>query len=197
MANEEKLRPNHASPERGNREVGKVAGERLENLEKSPEAGSAEKEPSQQETAERARKQAELEAVFAEETGRERQSGGEPDALPSTKPTSKQQKDTEYKKTMKSVQHDLSKPSRAFSKVIHQPAVEKTSDAVGTTVARPNAILAGSFTAFVAISGVYLLANYNGFRLSGFETIAAFAAGWIVGVVLDLLRVAFKRRRAL
>lgn len=94
-----------------------------------------------------------------------------------------------YKKTMKETQAQLPVASRTFSKVIHNPAVEKTSEAVGSTVARPNALLAGSFTAFLFTLAIYFIARRYGYPLSGFETIAAFILGWAVGLLFDYLRV--------
>lgn len=94
-----------------------------------------------------------------------------------------------YKKTMKETQAHMKPAERTFSKVIHNPAVEKTSEVVGSTVARPNAILAGSVTAFLFTLGLYVFAKYYGYPLSGFETIAAFILGWVVGLLFDYLRV--------
>ena len=90
---------------------------------------------------------------------------------------------------MKQVQSELPAPQRAFSKIIHNPVVEKTSEAVGKTIARPNAILAGSVVAFFAVLAVYLIAKNLGYVLSGFETIAAFIVGWLIGILYDYLRV--------
>lgn len=101
----------------------------------------------------------------------------------------KQDLDATYHRTMKQVQGDLSAPSRAFSKVIHTKAVEKTSEALESTVARPNAILGGAIGAFVLTLAVYLIAKYFGYRLSGSETIAGFIIGWIVGILFDYFRV--------
>lgn len=183
----EKLNPSH---ERLNtHEAGEAAGERLEELSNKAEKFD---EGSQERAAEHARKQAELEAIFSKEQGSERRSDGEP-SDPAPKIITKEQKNVEYNKTMKSIRAQLPRASRTFSKVIHNPAVEKTSEAIGSTVARPNAILAGGFTALVAVAGVYLLAQYVGFRLSGFETIAAFVIGWLVGMSFDLLKAPFKR----
>ncbi len=100
-----------------------------------------------------------------------------------------------FNRTMKTVQDQQSVPSKAFSKVIHAPVVEKTSEVVGSTIARPNAILAGSLTAFVMTLGIYLFARYYGYPLSGFETIGAFVLGWIVGILFDYLRVMVTGKR--
>lgn len=101
-----------------------------------------------------------------------------------------------YKKTMKETQAQLSAPSRAFSKTIHNPVVEKTSEVVGGTIARPNAILAGSLSAFVLTLVIYLIAKYYGYPLTGFETIAAFILGWAIGLLIDYLRVMITGKRA-
>lgn len=104
-------------------------------------------------------------------------------------PIGKAEREASYKATMKQVRSELSAPSRAFSKVIHNNAVEKVSDAVGATVARPNAILSGAVAAFVITLGIYLLAKQYGYPLSGFESIAAFIIGWIVGLLFDYFRI--------
>jgi hypothetical protein len=94
------------------------------------------------------------------------------------------------------VQNEMSAPARAFSKVIHNPAVERISDAVGSTVARPDAILSGSACACIVVLGLYLFAKYYGFSLTGFETIGAFIAGWSLGIVFDFLRRLFAGKRS-
>lgn len=102
---------------------------------------------------------------------------------------SKKEKDASFKKHMKQVQAEMSAPERTFSKVIHNKAIEKTSEVVGATVARPNAILSGAVVAFILVLAVYLLAKHLGYVLSGFETIGAFIVGWGIGVLYDYLRV--------
>ncbi len=98
------------------------------------------------------------------------------------------QKQMAYRKIMTDVQKEMPSSSRVFSKIIHNTVVEDTSEVVDRTVARPTSILFGSFSAFVVMSGVYLLAKHNGFRLSGSEFIALFAAGWLFGLLVDFLR---------
>lgn len=108
----------------------------------------------------------------------------------------KRAKDQAYDQTMKAVRSEMRAPSRTFSKVIHNPVIEKTSDVVGSTIARPNAILAGSLTALIVTSAIYIIANRMGYVLSGFETIGAFIIGWVIGVIIDYARVAFLGKRA-
>ena len=110
-------------------------------------------------------------------------------------PITRKDKEKSFKKTMSTIQTEMSSPSRNFSKVIHSPVVEKTSEVVGGTVARPNAILSGSITAFLFTLALYLIARFNGYPLSGTETIAAFALGWLCGTAFDALRIIITGKR--
>lgn len=102
---------------------------------------------------------------------------------------SKKEQKASYTHHMKKLQEELPPVQRGFSKLIHNAAVEKTSEAVGSTIARPNAILAGAVVAFFAVLVVYLTAKHYGYVLSGFETIGAFIVGWVFGVLYDFFRV--------
>ncbi len=109
---------------------------------------------------------------------------------------SKQDRARAYETVMDDVRSHLSPSSRAFSKTIHNPVVEKTSEAVGGTIARPNALLAGGVSAFIVSLAVYLIARHYGYPLSGSESIATFAAGWIIGVVFDFIRLMITGKRS-
>lgn len=104
---------------------------------------------------------------------------------------SKKERSANYKRTMSQVQQELPLASRAFSKFIHNRAVERVSDTVGSTVARPNAVLTGSLMAFIFTLAIFLTARYYGYPLSGTETIAAFVVGWMVGLLFDYLHLEF------
>lgn len=107
----------------------------------------------------------------------------------------KKAREAAYKATMKEVESQLSPASRTFSKIIHNKAVERASEVTGNTIARPNAILYGALFAFLMTLGVYLLAKNLGYPLSGFETIGAFALGWVLGLVFDFLKVMVTGRK--
>lgn len=100
-----------------------------------------------------------------------------------------------FSKEMKTVQAEMSAPSRTFSKLIHNQAVEKASDAVGSTVARPNAIVSGAVAAFIFTGALYIWAKYAGYPLSGFESIGAFIVGWLVGIIFDFTRIMVTGKR--
>lgn len=101
----------------------------------------------------------------------------------------KKQKDAAYKKTLREAQKDMSSSEKAFSKFIHNPVVEKASEGAAKTVARPNSVLFGSAFAFLFSLVTYVVANRYGYPLSGSESIIAFAAGWVFGVIVDYFRV--------
>ncbi len=138
-----------------------------------------------------ARNEALKEAVSVERGGAEKK-GKESGTAPAARRhgvVSKKEREASYKHQMKQLQAELPATQRAFSKVIHNPVVEKTSEVVGSTVARPNAILAGSMVAFFLVLAVYLIAKHLGYPLSGFETIGAFIVGWLIGILYDFFRV--------
>lgn len=112
------------------------------------------------------------------------------------RPANKQEKRTKFTEIMQDTQKHMSPGSRAFSKVIHNPAVERVSEVGGKTIARPNAILSGSVSAFVLVLAVYLIARYYGYPLSGTETIVAFTLGWIIGLMFDYFKAMFTGGRS-
>lgn len=107
----------------------------------------------------------------------------------------KKEKDIAFETTMAEVRSQMPGPSRVFSKVIHNKAVEAVSEAAGNTIARPNAILSGAIFAFGLTLAVYLVAKNFGYPLSGFESIGAFALGWALGIAYDFLKVMVTGRR--
>ena len=182
MSNQEKDRFNNheAFNDKNLEALNDKQGEKIkENLERNVENKShealedARKEALEQATAVEKKREVKREQSPAERRG----------------PLTKKERDRSFDHTMEEVRSQMSGPSRAFSKIIHNKAVEKTSDVVGSTIARPNAILSGSIFAFVFTLVIYLIARYNGYPLSGAETIASFLLGWVLGLVFDYFRV--------
>lgn len=110
-------------------------------------------------------------------------------------PITKQQLDRQFEHTMKYVREELPKSSRTFSKIIHNKPIEKASDFLSTTIARPNAMLAGAIGAFTLTLAIYIFAKTMGYRLSGFEPIAAFIIGWIIGQLYDYFKIMITGKR--
>ena len=159
-------------------------------------------EKSNIESAEKSEANARHEALkqaISVEAGSAEKKGKEASGAPAQRRhgvVSKKERTTSYKRHMKTIQAELPPVQRGFSKVIHNPVVEKTSEVVGSTIARPNAILAGAVVAFFAVLAVYLVAKHFGYTLSGFETIGAFVVGWVFGILYDFFKVMITGKKA-
>jgi len=172
-----------------NGETPEASVEQYESLDTKIEK-SAENLESGEKSAEKARVEALEKAVNVEKSGAEKDRKSSAKSAPRRRGgISKKEKTQSFKKHMAQVQSEMPAPQRVFSKLIHSPVVEKTSEFVGATLARPNAILSGAVVAFFLVLAVYLIAKNLGYVLSGFETIAAFILGWVVGVLYDYFRV--------
>jgi hypothetical protein len=164
------------------------SSEQLESIGKNLERKAESSKESPGEQIEKAREKA-IESAISVEAGGSEKDSKRPRAPSQIKRKSTIDKSTSYKKTLRAVQSELPVGSRIFSKVIHNPVVEKVSDVAGNTVARPNAMLSGAVFAFILTLGVYILAKTLGYRLSGFETIGAFILGWVLGLIYDYARI--------
>ncbi len=175
-----------------------------ENLEASPERVEAQKNidakvergaeqakiENGEQSLERAKIEALEQAISVEKGSAEKKNKASDAPAPRRHGVvSKKEQKASYALHMNKLQAELPPTQRGFSKVIHNPVVEKTSEALGSTIARPNAILAGAMVAFFLVLAVYLIAKHLGYVLSGFETIGAFIVGWVLGVLYDFFRV--------
>jgi hypothetical protein len=193
MANNEKLTLNTEHNAEALRDLNEKHAERLQKkYEKAGELSGGDAAKSH----EQAQRDALEHAISVEKQHQSKETAPHPAPAARRGAIRKQDLDATYKRTMKQVQSELSAPSRAFSKVIHTKAVEKTSEALESTVARPNAILAGAVGAFVITLAIYLIAKHFGYRLSGSETIAGFVIGWIIGILFDYFKVMITGKRS-
>ncbi len=100
-----------------------------------------------------------------------------------------------YAQTLASVQRKLTPLSRSFSRVIHTPIVEKTSEALENTVARPSVIFGATWTALIVGGIFYFTARMYGYALSGSELLFSFVVGAVLGLVLEGVWRVLSRRR--
>lgn len=189
------------APETQSPETKELSPEQLESYLKAEASVERAAEKSTVENGEKAEKAARAEAlkeaISVERGSAEKKKGKE--ASPAKRRhgvVSKKEREVSYKHHMKQLQAELSPGQRAFSKFIHNPVIEKTSDAVGSTIARPNAVLSGAVVAFVLVLAVYVISKFYGYTLSGFETIGAFIAGWILGILYDFFKVMITGKKA-
>lgn len=108
----------------------------------------------------------------------------------------KRAKTDAYKKSIRKIRGRLNAPERALSKVVHQPAIEATSNALAKTVARPSAFLGGSFGALVGSAVLLYVSKHYGFTYNYAVIFVLFAGGFVVGMILEVLfKLVFRRRR--
>lgn len=100
-----------------------------------------------------------------------------------------------FKETMEEVTELMPLRQRLFSRLIHSTALSSISSLIGSTLARPNALLAGAVTSFGVTLSAYLLAKNLGYSLSGFESIGGFTFGWLLGLLYDLLKAGISGKR--
>lgn len=179
------------SPENNSENLDQLAQEQSERLRAHHEQ-IGEKSPEQDTAGETAKNEALEAAVSHEKPASEERDTPSPAVR---RGSIKSERSASYKRTMTHIQSEMPAPSRTFSKVIHNKAVEQTSEVVGATIARPNAILAGAVFAFIFTLATYLVAKHYGYQLSGFETIGSFILGWIAGLLFDFFRVMITGKR--
>lgn len=173
-------------------EARSAAAERSAELAKTREKGIENSPENQAEAAEKALAEANKEALMSKERGgAEKKTSHQGSGPRVIRDVTKKEKEAAYKKTLKEIRTEMNAPSRVFSKIIHNPVVEKTSEALGATVARPNAIVAGGLSACILVTSVLIIAKIYGYPLSGFEPILAFIVGWVLGLIYDYFRAMF------
>lgn len=96
--------------------------------------------------------------------------------------------------TMHHVRTRLSRSERSFSKFIHKPGVETTSEFIGKTVTRPSGIIGATLFVCIGLLLIYSVARFAGFSLSGSELPLLLLVGFIVGLLVEWL---FKVARSL
>ncbi len=167
--------------------------QQIEQLAKSKEEATsdAEKEHGTNEQIETHRKTVEQKAVSGEERSfAERQKPQQTHPLL----VNKQLKQVGYERAMTRARKKLSPPSRAFSKVIHNPIVDRPSEFIGKTIARPASMFWGSFFAFVGTSALLWATRYYGYEYNYLLVILLFVGGALAGLALETGWRTIKRR---
>jgi uncharacterized integral membrane protein len=103
--------------------------------------------------------------------------------------------DDTYNETLTSLQNRMSPASKAFSKLIHNPAVERTSAILESTIMRPSVVMGTTWTALIVGVIFYVTARVYGFKLSGSEMLLALLGGAVLGLVLEGIWMFFTRKQ--
>jgi hypothetical protein len=103
--------------------------------------------------------------------------------------------DDTYNETLASLQNRMSPSSKAFSKLIHNPAVEHTSSILESTIMRPSVVMGTTWTALIVGVIFYVTARVYGFKLSGSEMLLALLGGAVLGLALEGIWMFFSRKQ--
>lgn len=106
----------------------------------------------------------------------------------------KQLKEMAYHRAMTRTRKKLSPVSRGFSKLVHVQAIDRSSEFIGKTVARPAAMLWGAIFAFAGTSALLWITRHYGYEYNYLLAILLFVGGAILGTVLEGLWYLLKRK---
>lgn len=174
------------SPEQPHHETG------AETVPHSAELVNEDQEHAKQaEKLDQARAEARTEAKLGAELG----SLGAEKSAPVSAHRSTQKKAL-YRQTLKAAQAQLPRSSRTFSRLIHARGVEAASEALARTVLRPVPLLSAGLVAFVVSTVIYIIGRYQGYGLiGGGWWLVSLASGYSLGLLYDLARWSWQRRR--
>jgi hypothetical protein len=173
-------------------------GEKLNNHESNEihnsraekELSKAEKEHGNKEHVEKLSKTVEQHAV----SGKEHSKGEKEQPKHHPVLVNKHLKDMAFARAMTRARKKLSLPSRTFSKVVHNEIVDKTSETLGKTVARPVGLLWGSVFAFIGTSLLLWITKRNGYEYNYLLVIMLFIGGLALGNIAELAWRIYKNR---
>ena len=169
-----------ASTERSPAELHTEAAQKQATVEKAQEAVR-----SNAETNEDDNPLARHEAVEAAKTA----------GVPAPPPNTFLRKQT-LKRELATIQRKESTPDRALSKIIHNPLVSSVSEVTGKTISRPSGLLGGGIVAFLGTGGYLYLAKHIGFVYQPAVFLLLLAAGFALGLLLEMLLRAVTSRKA-
>lgn len=155
------------------------------------ELTKAEKEHGSSEELEKIRQKVERQAPVKSEktqTEKEHPSHGHPVII------NKQLKDMAFSRSMTRTRKKLSRSSRAFSKVIHTPVIDRASEVAGKTVARPSGMLVGAFLAFIGTSALLWTTRHYGYTYNYLMVVLLFAGGMVLGLGLEGLYKVLRKK---
>ncbi len=105
----------------------------------------------------------------------------------------KQLKDMAYSRALTRTRKHLSIPSRLLSRVVHSKALDRPSETVGKTIARPSSMLGGAFFALVGTSALLWITKKYGYEYNYLAVIVLFGIGMLVGLAIESLYKLIRR----
>lgn len=90
-------------------------------------------------------------------------------------------------KSLKHIQKRLKPSEKSFSKVVHQPLVQKVSEASAQTVARPSGIFGGGLVAFAGSLAYLWMTRHYSLTYNYFVFLTLFVGGFFIGLLGEYL----------
>ncbi|MDB5186093.1 MAG: hypothetical protein JWL85_616 [Candidatus Saccharibacteria bacterium] len=163
--------------------------ESKQNLERIKQLGK-ESKGKDDETISRLQQAVEQQAISGKEL-----SVGNNEATTQSSPLGmhRELKTKSFKRSMQRIRSQLSLPERTFSKVVHQPMVDRISETAGKTITRPSGILGGGIAALIGSAYLLYITKYYGFEYNYSVFIVLFATGFFAGLLIELVYRLFKK----
>lgn len=107
----------------------------------------------------------------------------------------KELKKEAYTRNLQRARKHMTKSSRAFSKIIHQPIVDNISKVGEKTIARPTGILSGAIIALAGSSYLLWSARHYGYQYNYLVLFLLFVGGYLLGLIIESVIYMFRRLR--
>ena len=107
----------------------------------------------------------------------------------------KELQDISYERTLRRIRRRLNPAERSFSRFVHLPVVEVTSDVFGKTIARPSALLYGGVFALIGSGLLLMTASRNGFEYNYLMIVLLYVLGMVTSYVVDFAAYLWKKRK--
>lgn len=105
-------------------------------------------------------------------------------------------KDLTFNRTLVRVRKHLKAPDKILSKLIHNPFIDKASEATSRTVARPSGFLGGGIMALIGTSILLYLTKKYGYEFNYLAFLLLFATGFMVGLLLEIIVKLLRKKRS-
>lgn len=92
-----------------------------------------------------------------------------------------------FRRSMIQIRRHLSKSEQSFSKVVHQPVVDRVSNIASKTIARPSGILWGAAFMFIGSVLLLIISKRYGFTYNYLVGLIFLITGYIFGCFIELL----------
>lgn len=177
----EKFSPAEKQRAQRSGELERMAAERIKHLERRNENGERKREAV--EAAREKLKHAETASAKTEKSTKDEGVAKRPLLT----------KAVSYRNTMASLRHRMSPTSRTFSRFIHTPVVENTSEVLGKTVLRPSVTLGATMAGVIIGGSIYIYARTQGFVPPGSVIWISLLVGAVMGLLVEALYKSVRR----